>query len=235
MKYNIYWPLDTPLDFKKKLTSIARFKIGAECLPMASSLCKPTGIYYITRGVMSTTITNGAGDKDMSILFSKGDWLFSQHYLKPRPVYFSIHEIEELQFLFFSFSDIKKLFIENKDLYAFLFSISEDNNNVICQSFNNLIFEKELRLAYVLLDLQRRINNNYDFFSDDVPIFISQYQLSFLSNLSRPKLNLELKKLEKIGVVMIGRGKIIIKDVKYFEEILKKEFFSFRNPNDFLI
>ena len=230
MSDDIVWPAGTSNILKQKLASVAKLRIGVESLPMTRTPSLPTGMYYLLRGVISVSISSSIGNKELSVFFSQGDWLFPQHYAKTRYICLTAYEIEETQFLYFSFSDLKKIAMLEPDFYLFLFNISGKTNDIISQALNNLIYAKEFRLAYELLDLYYRVNKNASSPSPDNTIYISQYQLSFISNLSRPKLNVELKCLEKQGVLQIGRGRIMINDVDYFENIIKQEILLFRHP-----
>lgn len=230
MRCNINWPVDISDELKERLLSIGKYRLGAESIPLTRMPQAPSGIYYISKGVISLGIINEASDSEVAVLFSKGDWLFSEYLFQPEKLFLVANEIEEVEFVYFSFSELKRISSDTEEIYKLFLSTASNIHLLMSQRLFNVFLPKKTRVAYALVDLYFRVKSNNNENEFNGTINISQNKLAVITNLSRPKLNTELKRLELKGEISIGRGRIKVIDIEKINYELEAETLVFRRP-----
>ncbi|MCJ8293323.1 MAG: Crp/Fnr family transcriptional regulator [Colwellia sp.] len=228
---DIVWPCELSASLKKNLLSIASLK--HEITPLGGSPKHPFSddICYLFEGVAvlctstlnpSTTVGGVIGPKDW---FGVGGIDESS-----RPIY-TTEEVVPVVLMAFPNKLLLKLAEQDSEVFKFLFYIAQKLLKKWTQAAATVIHDKEMRIVYYLLELRVLHPKK----GDVIPsIKISQQQLSFLSGISRPRVNEVLKALEVAEEIEIARGSLRIINLPKLAARLNNVNVSMRDPREFI-
>jgi len=228
---DIVWPCELSLSLKKNLLSIASVKQGISSLggspknPFSSDLCYLLeGIAILNSSTQDTSTTVGG-------VIGPQDWIgVSGIDESSRPVY-TTEEIVPVVLMAFPNKLLLKLGEKESEVFKFLFYIAQKLLKKWTQAAVTVIHDKEMRIVYSLLELLVLHRKN----DDVIPcIKISQQQLSFLTGISRPRVNGVLKELEVAEEIEIARGCFRIVNLPKLACRLNNLNVSMRDPRVFI-
>ena len=228
---DIVWPCELSSSLKKNLLSIASLKHeisplgGSPKNPFSSDICYLfEGIAILNTSTLETSTTVGG-------VIGPQNWIgVGGMDESSRPVY-TTEEITPVVLMAFPYKLILKLAEQDSEVFKFLFYIAQKLLKKWTQTAATVIHDKEMRIVYYLLEL-RVLHPKKD---DVIPrIKISQQQLSFLSGISRPRVNEVLKELEIAEEIEIARGSLRIINLPKLAARLNNVNVSMRDPRVFI-
>ncbi|NQZ81352.1 MAG: Crp/Fnr family transcriptional regulator [Colwellia sp.] len=228
---DIVWPCELSTSLKKNLLSIASLKF--EITPLGGSPKNPFSgdICYLFEGIAVLCTSTPNTSTTVGGVIGPQDW-FGVGGLDEsfRPIY-TTEEVVPVVLMAFPNKLLLKLAEQDNEVFKFLFYIAQKLLKKWTQTAATVIHDKEMRIVYYLLEL-RVLHPKKD---DVIPIIkISQQQLSFLSGISRPRVNEVLKELEVAEEIEIARGSLRIINLPKLSARLNNLNVSMRDPRLFI-
>ncbi len=224
---SIKWPCDLPALFKEKLLETAIYKQGVTSLQFTDRYAYIPGLFYILQGSVGMCFSTLDMKSVVGGVVGQGDWL-GAYSIEREQKYFGItEEIETLSMLLFPRDKILQLAQEDPLVYKFLFFAGQQTQSIWMQALLSSIHTREQKLVYTLLELRAR----YSSVTGAVDCLnVTQYQLSTITGISRPRLNETLKQIEAKGFISLQRNKIFIVNCRGLCQIIASMNLMMRDP-----
>jgi len=228
---DIIWPCELSSSLKESLLSIGSVKHGITSLggtpmqPYSNDICYLFEGIAILNSYSSDTSTTIGGVIGPQSWFGVGGM---DELSRPD---FSSEEVAPVVLIAFPHKLLLKLAEEESEVYKFLFHIAQSLLKKWTQAAVTSIHNKEMRIVFALLELlvlQPKKGGEFP------GIKISQQQFSFLSGISRPRVNEVLKALETAEEIEITRGCLRIVNLPKLAARLNNLNVSIRDPRIFI-
>ena len=228
---DIIWPCELSSSLKNRLLSIASLKHGIT--PLGGSAKHPFSgdICYLSEGIAVLCTSTENTSTTVGGVIGPQDWIgVGGIDESSRPIY-TAEEIVPVVLMAFPNKLLLKLAEQYGEVFKFLFYIAQSLLKKWTQTAATVIHDKEMRIVYYLLELRVLHPKK----GNVIPrIKISQQQLSFLSGISRPRVNEVLKTLEIAEEIEIARGSLRIINLPKLAARLNNVNVSLRDPRAFI-
>ena len=186
------------------------------------------GVIYIHHGSLAVMISNSEMDASLGVILGAGDWFGYQTLsLDPTQFFVLIEPLSPVEAYVLPRAKLQRLAENEPEVYKFLYFIGNRIHTSNLQLLLNSLHDLTSRLVYLLFELARsqpKVANT------EWTLTISQQQLSFISGISRPRINQILKRLERDGEIRTQRGKIVILNLEALRTHINQVNLMFRDP-----
>ena len=186
------------------------------------------GVIYIHHGSLAVMFSNTEMDASLGVILGPGDWFGYQTLsLQPTQFFAFVEPLSPVDAYVLPQAKLQRLAENEPEVYKFLYFIGNRIHTSNLQLLLNSLHDLTSRLVYLLFELAR---SQPKVANAEWTLTISQQQLSFISGISRPRINQILKRLERDGEIRTQRGKIVIQDLQALQARINQVNLMFRDP-----
>ncbi|GEA51491.1 hypothetical protein VIN01S_22950 [Vibrio inusitatus NBRC 102082] len=214
MNSKIAWPCELPDSLTQALIASSIPLQGSDSLLQfahqvlsGSTESINKGIAYISQGALSISFDSNHTQCSCAIIIGKNTWIDTEILSVSLQMGAIIEEIEPIEWLWFTESNILRLCSHEPLCYKLLHFYKLAFRKYWLRSQQISQHSKFIRVAYILLELSETITVK----QGAVPLIVlSQDQLALMTGLSRPRVNEVLNEFRDEGVITLSRGRVYI-------------------------